>query len=134
MTKRPWIGFDLDSTLAMHESGASIDTIGEPIPLMIARLMHYLNENKVDVKIITARVSMHDDEMFRHMQRNLIEEWCYKHIGRRLEVTSEKDFMMLYMYDDRCKQVIPNTGQLVEDFVSNGVEEHDVIMNAINEG
>jgi len=31
-----------------------------------------------------------------------------------LEVTNVKDFAMIELWDDRCKQVIINTGELVE--------------------
>jgi len=113
----PWVGFDLDGTLAYHNSGDSIDIIGEPIPIMVARVMVYLNQN-VEVKIVTARVCSEQDPIFRFTQKSLVEAWCVKHFGKRLIVTSEKDFAMIYLYDDRCKQVILNTGQLVEELIS----------------
>lgn len=117
MFRKPWVGFDLDGTLAHYNTGDGIDTIGEPIPLMLALVNEFLNKG-VEVKIVTARVSTRtDDPLFRYTQRHLIEEWCLKNIGQHLEVTAEKDFAMIALYDDRCKQVIPNTGQLVEDFL-----------------
>ena len=38
------------------------------------------------------------------------ERWCEEHIGARLEVTATKDFEMIELWDDRCVQVIMNTG------------------------
>lgn len=45
-------------------------------------------------------------------------DWCAKHLGFIPEVTYEKDYLMLELYDDRVKQVIPNTGILVEDLLT----------------
>jgi hypothetical protein len=40
-----------------------------------------------------------------------IDAWCLEHLGRTLEVTAIKDYGMLQLWDDRCVQVIPNTGR-----------------------
>jgi hypothetical protein len=34
-----------------------------------------------------------------------------------------KDFGMVCLYDDRCKQVMPNTGVLVEDILCESEKE-----------
>lgn len=47
-----------------------------------------------------------------------IEEWCRKHIGEVLPVVCTKDFGMVELWDDRCVQVIPNTGKRATE---NGV-------------
>jgi hypothetical protein len=104
----PWIGFDLDSTLAYHEPGESIDIIGDPIPMMLARVMEYLNKG-MEVRIVTARVEQPNDPVFVQVQRMLIHNWCVKHIGRPLKIQANKDFAMIKLYDDRAVQVIPNT-------------------------
>lgn len=44
-----------------------------------------------------------------------IREWCGKHLGFVPEIVHQKDHLMLELYDDRVKQVIPNKGILVED-------------------
>lgn len=46
---------------------------------------------------------------------NFITDWCLKNLGFLPEITHEKDHLMLELYDDRVKQVIPNKGVLVED-------------------
>ena len=46
---------------------------------------------------------------------NFITDWCLKNLGFLPEITHEKDPLMLELYDDRVKQVVPNEGLLVED-------------------
>lgn len=55
--------------------------------------------------------------------RNFIEVWCAKNLGFVPEITHEKDHLMLELYDDRVKQVIPNEGVLVEDKLQRAWEE-----------
>lgn len=110
--RRPkkWVGFDLDGTLAFHEAGASIESIGEPIPAMVKRVHEHMSDG-YEVRIVTARVSKNigatgdADE-----QREMIERWCEKHLGHKLVVTNEKDGAMLCLYDDRAIAVERNTG------------------------
>ena len=47
--------------------------------------------------------------------REFIIDWCLKNLGFLPEITHEKDHLMLELYDDRVKQVVPNEGFLVED-------------------
>ena len=47
--------------------------------------------------------------------REFIVDWCLKNLGFLPEITHEKDHLMLELYDDRVKQVVPNEGRLVED-------------------
>lgn len=42
-------------------------------------------------------------------------DWCLKNLGFLPSITHEKDHLMLELYDDRVKQVVPNKGLLVED-------------------
>lgn len=51
----------------------------------------------------------------RKYASDFIREWCEKHLGFIPEITHEKDHLMLELYDDRVKQVVPNSGVLVED-------------------
>lgn len=44
-----------------------------------------------------------------------IVDWCANHLGFIPEITHEKDHLMLMLFDDRVKQVVPNEGLLVED-------------------
>lgn len=44
-----------------------------------------------------------------------IADWCRKHLGFVPEIVYQKDQLMISLYDDRVKQVVPNEGWLVED-------------------
>ena len=47
-----------------------------------------------------------------------IREWCDKYLGFVPEIVHQKDHLMLELYDDRVKQVVPNKGILVEDLAN----------------
>ena len=133
-----WYGFDLDGTLAVYDKWRGIEHIGAPVQPMVERIKA-LNAEGKKVKILTARVSPRDevetktnpyregnlciqdsDSMpwalkDRWTAKEFIQEWCYRNLDFVPEITHEKDYLMLELYDDRVKQVIPNTGILVED-------------------
>jgi len=111
----PWIGVDLDGTLARYD-GQTHD-IGEPIPRMVERIQGWLAEG-IKVKIVTARLGYTTGrngfgatDSYREEQRKLIAWWTKKHIGVELEATASKDFKMIELWDDRAIQVIENTGE-----------------------
>jgi len=109
-----WIGVDLDGTLAEYNSGDfKLDHLGKPIPKMVERVKEWI-EKGFTVKIFTARASrlgLPDD--VRSEVIKMIEDWSEAHIGMRLEVTCEKDFGMIELWDDRAVQVKMNTGEPV---------------------
>lgn len=139
-----WYGFDLDGTLAKYDKWEGINHIGEPVKHMVdlIKIMHA--EGRV-VKILTARVAPREDieirpnpyptdqavydaigrdneERYRDIYqapkwtaREFVSDWCLKNLGFLPEITHEKDHLMLELYDDRVKQVVPNEGLLVED-------------------
>lgn len=111
-----WIGVDLDGTLAHYDKWRGSDHIGDPVPKMLARVKAWLADGK-EVKIFTARVSQqaldlnnekHDDVLRR------ILDWCTEHVGVALPVTCHKDMAMVQLWDDRCVQIVPNTGERVD--------------------
>jgi FMN phosphatase YigB (HAD superfamily) len=101
----PWVGFDFDGTLAHSETA-------EPIEKMVDLAKAFLAQGK-KVKILTARVASIQSAQHRKQEREFIQKWTRKHIGRQLEVTSEKDHLMLRLYDDRAVQIKRNTGEVV---------------------
>jgi hypothetical protein len=116
-----WIGVDLDGTLAHYDGWVSEQHIGEPVPMMLARVRRWIDEGQ-DVRIFTARADGGDaavaagnaeGEKMRDVQRiiGIIQDWTEKHLGVRLPVTNRKDYGMVVLYDDRCVQIIPNTGE-----------------------
>ncbi len=108
MSLSGWIGVDLDGTLAEYH-GWNGGAIGEPVPAMLARVKEWLAKEQA-VKIFTARACTGDAE-----QIALIKAWCVKHVGQELEVTATKDFAMIELWDDRCVQVVPNTGVPIKE-------------------
>jgi hypothetical protein len=114
--KLGWIGVDLDGTLAYDEPGAWYPDghIGDPILPMVERVKNWLAKG-YEVRILTARASgprgggMSPEETIM-----LIQDWCEKHIGERLEVTCVKDYHMIELWDDRAVTVPKNTGEAAE--------------------
>ena len=107
MENRGWIGVDLDGTLARYDGWISPDYIGEPIPEMLERVKNWLRKGYM-VKIFTARCSVSE-------QLAPVPDWLEKHGIGGLEITNVKDFGMIELWDDRCVQVIPNTGKPVSN-------------------
>lgn len=106
-----WAGFDFDGVLAVCDRWRGDEHLGKPVPLMIRRVQNYL-ERGIKCKVFTARVSEEEGRDVERCRR-LIEDWTEAHIGTRLEVTNMKDRGMLQLFDDRCIQVIKNTGKIV---------------------
>lgn len=104
MNKR-WIGVDLDGTLAEYD-GWKDGLIGKPIIVMRDRIKRWLDA-KIEVRIVTARVSIPSQAV---EQRLMIERWCEEHLGQKLQVTCQKDFAMLELWDDRAVRVTRNNG------------------------
>lgn len=118
MSQAPWIGVDLDGTLAYYDSWKGASHIGDPVPQMLARVKAWLAEG-TEVRIFTARVSNAEGNRATESVeeiRKAIQDWTEKHVGVRLRVTCEKDFGMVELWDDRCVQVQPNAGVPVHEF------------------
>lgn len=123
-----WVGVDLDGTLAKYDGWVGAAHVGEPVPVMLARVKKWLAEGQ-EVRIFTARVypineCVGPDDMLgfvpvtdRDRQAvaalRAIQAWSKIHVGRVLPVTNVKDYGMIELWDDRCVQVLPNTGQPV---------------------
>jgi hypothetical protein len=108
--RKPWIGVDLDRTLAHYESWEkNRDSIGEPVKEMIYRVKTWLKAG-VEVRIFTARANKLEN--FRFAEDFMrIEAWCEKHIGQKLKVTCSKDFDCIALIDDIAISVVPNSGE-----------------------
>jgi hypothetical protein len=103
----PWIGVDLDGTLARDlgnkRENRIFDEIGSPIEPMVKRLRKWIAEGK-SVKIFTARASS-------PKQVVLVKKWLASCGLPDLEVTNVKDLQMIELWDDRCVQVMTNLGE-----------------------
>lgn len=104
-TNAPWIGVDLDGTLADYSKWKGLGHVGKPIPLMQKRVMLWLEAGH-KVKILTARASLPEGI-------EPVEKWLEENGFPPLEVTNQKDFQMIELWDDRAIQVVRNTGKPV---------------------
>jgi hypothetical protein len=107
MSLSGWIGVDLDGTLAHYDGWKGPEHIGEPVHEMLERVRAWIGEGK-EVRIFTARA-------WDPVQVPYVHDWLVKHGLPRLAVTNVKDFLMVELWDDRCVQVIPNTGKPVKE-------------------
>ena len=111
-----WIAVDLDGTLAQYDGWKSHSHIGPPVPRMLMRVKTWLAEGR-EVRIFTGRVS---PESLAFNNRTLAEalqpirEWCREFVGCELLVTHQKDLSMTELWDDRCVQIVRNTGERVD--------------------
>jgi hypothetical protein len=116
LMSKGWIGVDLDGTLAYYDHWRGVEHIGEPVPRMLARVRQWLAEGR-EVRIFTARVGVapgrDDKEALRAAV--VITDWCAIHLGKILAITATKDLQMVELWDDRCVQVVPNTGKRVDE-------------------
>jgi len=110
-----WVGIDLDGTLAKYDKWRGPEHIGEPIAPMV-EYVKSLIANGIEVKIVTARAAtsriLEDEDLYNTVITK-IRQWCYKHLGKRLDVTAEKDFGMVFLVDDRVVAVEKNTGEFL---------------------
>ena len=103
--KQGYYAVDLDGTLAKYSGWKSPTEIGKPVPKMIDRVKKWLREGQ-RVKIFTARAN--EKETIP-----VIKKWLVKYGLPALPVTNIKSHDMIEFWDDRAKQVVPNTGKLV---------------------
>ncbi len=104
--REPWYGVDLDGTLAYYDPENDPEYIGRPIPRMMAKVREWINLG-ITVKIFTARASQED-----HIPP--VQDWLEKNGLGDLEITCKKDFGMIRLFDDRARQVVENTGIIID--------------------
>lgn len=98
-----WIGFDFDGTLRSM-------TTGEPVPKILEKVKAYLDQG-IECRILTARVATKYPVSHIESTKQFITAWCVEHVGRALPITSEKDYDMAVLYDDRAIAVQTDTGE-----------------------
>ena len=128
-----WIAVDLDGTLAWYDDWETNEwKIGKQIPEMVARVRRWVDEGR-EVRILTARAGLttarNDKDgqsatvEYQQRQVALIEAWCLHVFGMKFEVTASKDFKMIEYWDDRCIQVVPNTGVPIREYLPTNIKE-----------
>ena len=113
------IAVDLDGTLAEYHGWKGPDKIGAPIPAMVEKVKAAIAHGD-QVYIFTARAnsgSEWEHALSATMAIVAIAEWCKKNLGQVLPITDVKSFSFIEIWDDRAKQVIPNTGEFLEDHI-----------------
>lgn len=108
----PWIGFDLDGTLAEYHGWRGIMHIGKPIQ-RIGDLAKRLHSDGKEIRIVTARVAPGEDPVKTILARAIIASWCRENLGFVPPITHEKDALMETLYDDRVHAVEQNTGRVL---------------------
>ena len=93
-------------------------------PVLQEQYLAELDENGISVKRTAS---------------DYIHEWCRKNLGFTPDIVHQKDHLMLELYDDRVKQVVPNKGLLVEDiarennrFANDVVRENAILTLRLN--
>lgn len=104
---KPWIGVDLDGTLARDYGWKGAQHIGSPIKRMVDRVRRWHNAGKI-VKIFTARAAVPNGTA-------PIKAWLKKHKLPDLEITCQKDPGMIQLWDDRAVPMRRNKGTRHED-------------------
>jgi hypothetical protein len=107
----------LDGTLAHYENWEGPHIIGKPIRKMVLNVKRWIKSGKT-VKIITARVGNQPPKYVSFITEK-IQDWLEAQGLPRLQVTSTKDLGMVEMWDDRCIQVVPNSGLSLEDWLKH---------------
>lgn len=135
-----WVGIDMDGTLVTYDKVFEPTQFGEPIMEMVERVRRWLAEGlevriftaraartKLNDKEIEGQISFsaaYGEPLTREQAIErikywngqtdasiaAIKAWCVKYFGQELEVTCEKDFRMLALYDDRAFHVVFNKG------------------------
>jgi hypothetical protein len=95
---------DFDATLAYHTTDG-VEKIGEPIPKMMSRVKRRLKQG-YRIKIFTARAT-------NSRMKKDVQDWLEKHGLPRFEVTNIKGHDAMEFWDDRARQVKPNTGEFI---------------------
>lgn len=103
-----YILVDLDHTMAQYttwEEQKSV--IGRPVPAMVARVSAWLQAGK-DVRVFTARASGTNPRQAQDTEE--IRAWTEEVFGVPLEVTNQKCFRCVAIWDDLAVTVEANTG------------------------
>lgn len=103
----PWIGVDLDGTLAEEQKPFQEYGIGAPVPAMVKKVQDAIALGEL-VKVFTARLAV--PETHDRLQV-VIREWTKKFVGVPLDSTCVKDPGMKEIWDDRARQVVKDTGE-----------------------
>lgn len=130
-----WKGFDhigepvkpmVDLIKRMHDEGKVVKILTARVPPR-ANMEYKVREkcappdyvSTADFSCLSANAKTWVENMYLCLDtwgaREFVIDWCLRNLGFLPEITHAKDHLMLELYDDRVKQVVPNEGLLVED-------------------
>ena len=114
---------DFDGTLAHLDGWEGQEHTCNPIPLMVKKVESYLKKGD-KVVIYTARLVASSEwgEVNPKRVREVIENWCVKHLGIKLPITNIKGPADVFL-DDRAVRIVKNTGLTTGEFLSNIIEQ-----------
>lgn len=109
-----WIGIDLDRTLAYYETRVDFNPmeIGQIIPRAKEYVIDLIKKGEKEgfvVKIFTARAVFPNTIP-------IIQKWLIDNGLPKLDVTNAKDQGTILIIDDIARQMIPNTGIIINDY------------------
>lgn len=122
-----WIAVDMDGTLFEYTTWTKWNAFGAPIKLMAERVIHWVMEEKKDVRIFTARMPLPHEQEIEHVCRNSGEKFtgvmmkhaiamhCREHLGFPMRAQCYKDLNTIEIWDDRAIGVVANTGETLVD-------------------
>lgn len=111
-SSEPYIGFDLDRTLAHYDHWRGAGHIGRPVKPMLDLVRRFLAAH-TPCRVITARMAPDHTQEERDAFIAAWNVWSMHHLGTVLTVQAHKCMKMLELYDDRCVAVEPNTGKIL---------------------
>lgn len=118
--KQRTIGLDFDETIAQYDHWRGPENVGDPIPEAIRKVKAEMAQGTQFV-IFTARANPGDGSYEACMDATLaflaIAEWSKQVFGAVLPITHEKSKYFDEIWDDRGRQMIPNTGVFLEELI-----------------
>jgi len=110
--QKPWIGVDYDGTMVTHPSFVDPnDHGGKVVPKMRDRVVRWCMQGR-RVKIMTARAANTNpnrEQDIAPIRQHLKDN--YPEVCHNLEITAEKDYGMIELWDDRAIGIIRDTGE-----------------------
>jgi len=108
MDNKAVVAVDLDGTLAHdYEGEFHPDKIGKPVPKMMNRVKTWIADG-IEVRIFTAR-AQHPENI------EPIRKWLKQNGLPDLLITNQKTMDIDVIWDDKARQVVPNTGNEITE-------------------
>lgn len=98
---------NLDGTLAYYNVHGNINDIGDPIPNIKEKVLQWIKEGVI-IKIFTARAYCEKNKSF-------VRKWLMLNgFPPTIEITNIKGIDCDLIFDDKAREVIMNTGDIID--------------------